>query len=61
MTVSAERIESALERVAVLAASDPAFLPIFDRLKADLDAARNREAATRRDMIHHMPVEALLA
>lgn len=41
--VDAARIDAALMKVAALVAEDPAFAPIFERLKAELAAAVKKE------------------
>ena len=43
-----DRIRKALEKVAVFAADDPAFLPVFQRLEADLAAMQSTCSAHAR-------------
>lgn len=42
--VSIERIEAALLKVAALVERDPAFSPVFERLEAELEAARQADS-----------------
>jgi hypothetical protein len=46
--ITEERIRKALEKVAVFAATDPAFLPIFEQLEGDLLAVQSRSSALDR-------------
>ncbi|MCF2872884.1 hypothetical protein L0664_17590 [Octadecabacter sp. G9-8] len=41
--ISADQIEAALLKVAMLVARDPAFAPVFERLEAELTKAKDAE------------------
>ena len=46
--IDAERIEAALELVAILMDDNPAYLPIFQRLEAELETAKVSSSALAR-------------
>ena len=46
--IDADRIEAALELVAILMDDNPAYLPIFQRLEAELETARVSSSALAR-------------
>lgn len=46
--IDADRIEAALELVAILMDNNPAYLPIFQRLEAELETAKVSSSALAR-------------
>lgn len=48
MTVSDKRLNKALLDVATLSVKDPAYLPLFERLQAEVDARQNQTDALTR-------------
>ncbi len=46
--ITEERLQRAIEKVAVYAANDTGFLPVFEKLEQELDEFRSRQGALER-------------